>query len=213
MTGLDLIQGTDEWRQARVGSLGASCVADVVAKTKTGYGASRANRMAAMIIERLTGDEQDYYQNAAMLHGINTEPEARLAYEFMRGVEVAQVGLVKHPRIEGTHASPDGLIGDDGVLEIKCPQSAAHIEVLLTGRIPEKYATQMMWQLACTGRKWADFVSYSPRFPEEMRLFVKRLPRVDARIEELEKEVSLFLAELAGKVSELRQLYSMAEAA
>ena len=142
MTCLNLAQRSQEWHAARCGSLGASCLHEAVAKTKTGWSASRANRMAAIILERLTGQPQDTYQNAAMQHGIEMEPEARTVYEFHTDTEVQQVGLVLHPSIKGTHASPDGLIGDDGVLEIKCPQAPAHLATLLGEAIPLKYLIQ-----------------------------------------------------------------------
>ena len=213
MGSLELIQGTEEWRQARVGSLGASRIADAIARTKGGYGASRANLMAELVCERLTGQPAPTFISAAMQHGTETEPEARDSYVFYTGNQVEQVGLIRHRSIEQSHASPDGLIGDDGMLEIKCPQPAAHLETLLTQKIPEKYVTQMMWQLACSGRQWVDYVSYSPSFPENMRLFIKRLPRDDKRIAELESEVAAFLLEMAVKLSELNSLYGEKEAA
>jgi putative phage-type endonuclease len=206
-----LVQRTPEWVAARVGSLGASCVHDVVARTRTGISAARANRMAALVLERITGQLEETYQSAAMLHGIETEASARAAYEFMNDVMVTEVGLIRHPRIERSHASPDGLIGDDGVLELKCPQPAAHLEFLLTGKVPEKYVTQILWQLACSERPWADFASYSPAFPPEMRLATKRIERDDAKIAELEKAVVEFLAEVEAKVAGLRRLYDLPE--
>lgn len=209
----EIIQGSEEWRLARVGSLGASRVADAVAKTKSGYGASRSNLMAELICERMTGQPAPTFINAAMQHGTETEPEARDAYCFYTGNAVDQVGLIRHPKIEQSHASPDGLIGEDGMLEIKCPQPAAHLETLLSQKIPEKYVTQMMWQLACSGRQWVDYVSYSPSFPENMRLFIKRLPRDDKRIAELESEIAAFLLEMAVKLSELNSLYGEKAAA
>lgn len=213
MEAFELIQGTDEWRAARVGSLGASRLADAIARTKTGYGASRANLMAELICERLTGKPATTFISAAMQHGTETEPEARDAYSFYSGHTVEQVGLIRHPKIEQSHASPDGLIGDDGMLEIKCPQPAAHLETLTSQEVPTKYLTQMMWQLACSGRQWVDYVSYSPSFPEHMRLFVKRIPRDNKRIAELESEVASFLLEMAVKLSELNSLYGEKEAA
>ena len=200
MSSLELVQGTEEWRLARVGSLGASRIADAIARTKTGYGASRANLMAELICERLTGQPAPTFVSAAMQHGTETEPEARDAYCFYTSNQVEQVGLIRHPKIEQSHASPDGLIGDDGMLEIKCPQPAAHLETLTSKQIPAKYVTQMMWQLACSGRQWVDFVSYSPSFPENMRLFIKRVTRDEARIKELESEVAAFLLEMAVKL-------------
>ena len=201
----DLIQRSDEWVKARIGSLGASCLHEIVARTKSGYSTSRANRLAALVVERLTGRPQDTYQNAAMLHGIATEPEARAAYEFYNGVTVQEVGLVRHPTIAGTHASPDGLVGDDGLLEAKCPQPAAHLAMLMGQLIPDKYVTQMLWQMACTGRAWCDFVSYCPAFPENLRLVVQRLPREPRRIVELELEVRAFMTELDKAVAALTE--------
>jgi putative phage-type endonuclease len=207
MKALDLEQGSAAWHTARCGSLGASALHEAVARTKTGYSASRANRMAALVIEKLTGQPLETYQNAAMQHGIETEPEARIAYEFYANVDVAQVGLVLHPIIGGTHASPDGLVGEDGLLEIKCPQPAQHLSTLLGEAIPEKYMIQMLWQMRCCDRAWCDFVSYSPAFPESMRLHVKRVPRDDARIAELEADVTDFLNELRLTVHRLKAKY------
>lgn len=213
MSSLDLVQGSPEWLAARSGSLGASRLQDAIARTKTGYGASRANLMAELVCERLTGQSAPSFISAAMQHGTETEPEARAAYCFYSGNAVEEVGLIRHPKIEQSHASPDGLIGGDGMLEIKCPQPAAHLETLVSQEVPTKYLTQMMWQMACSGRKWVDYVSYSPSFPENMRLFVKRVTRDDKRISELETEVAAFLLEMAVKLSQLNSLYGLADAA
>jgi len=209
----EIIQGSDEWKALRLGKVTASRVADVVARTKTGYGAGRANYMAQLIAERLTGTVAEAYTNAAMIHGTETEPEARAAYEFYQGVTVQEVAFVPHPKIDQAGASPDGLIGADGLVEIKCPNTATHLETLLGQAVPAKYETQMQFQMACTGRKWCDFVSYDPRMPENMRLFIKRLPRDDKRIAELETEIAAFLLEMAVKLSELNSLYGEKEAA
>jgi len=182
-------------------------VADVVAKTKTGYSASRANYMAELIAERLSGEVAASFTNAAMQWGTEKEPEARMAYEFRTDAEVSQVGFVPHPSIEMTGASPDGLVGDVGLVEIKCPNTATHIDTLLGQSVPGKYIIQMQWQMACTGRAWCDFASYDPRLPEAMRLFVQRVPRDPAMIADLEREVVTFLGELDRKVSELRRIY------
>lgn len=202
----NLIQGSAEWRQARCGSLGASRVADALAKTKSGWGASRVNLMAELIAERLTGIPADNYTNAAMQWGTATEPDARAAYEFRHDIDVGLVGIVRHPVIAMTHASPDGLVGEDGLIEIKCPSTATHIETLLGASVPGKYLTQIQWQLACTRRAWCDFVSYDPRLPEEHRLFVQRVPRDDKQIAELEREVETFLAEVDHKLSRIAAL-------
>lgn len=208
----DIVQGSPEWHAIRVGRVTASRVADVTAKTKTGYSASRANYMAELIAERLTGEAAAGFTNAAMQWGTEKEPEARMAYEFRTDAEVVQVGFVPHPVIEMTGASPDGLVGDVGLVEIKCPNTATHIDTLLGQNVPSKYITQMQWQMACTGRAWCDFASYDPRLPEAMRLFVQRVPRDAALIAELEREVSAFLGELDRKVADLRRLYERAAA-
>jgi len=203
----EIIQGSEEWLAIRVGKVTASRVADVIARTKTGWGASRVNYMAELIAERLTGEPAEKFTNAAMKWGTENEPDARIAYEFRTDSEVVQVGFIPHPTISMTGASPDGLVGDDGLVEIKCPNTATHIDTLISQTVPGKYVTQMLWQMACTGRQWCDFVSFDPRMPEHMRLFVKRVPRDDARIAELERDVADFLAELDGKVAELTALY------
>jgi len=209
----EIIQGSDEWKALRLGKVTASRVADVVAKTKSGYSASRANYMAQLIAERLTGVSAESYTNAAMQHGVDTEPEARAAYEFYQGATVDLVAFVSHPKIDQAGASPDGLIGGDGLVEIKCPNTATHLETLLGQAAPAKYETQMQFQMACTGRSYCDFVSYDPRMPENMRLFIKRVFRDDKRIKELEDEVAGFLLEMAVKFSELNSLYGEKEAA
>lgn len=203
-------QGSPEWFAARVGKLTASRMADAMAKIKTGYGASRANLMAEIVVERLTGQKADGFTNAAMQHGIDTEPHARAAYEFHTDNTVALMGFVDHPRIAMFGASPDGLIGGDGLLEIKCPGSAAHIDVLLRGAIPGKYQIQMATQLSCTGREWCDFVSFDPRLPEAMRLFVKRFYREENQIAEIEREAETFLAEVDDTIKRLRNQYAEA---
>lgn len=202
----NLEQGTEAWLQARVGKVTASRVADVVAKTKTGWGASRANYMAELIAERLTGQPAEKFTNAAMIWGSETEPQARAAYEFFQDETVVQVGLVPHPTIKDSAASPDGYVGEDGLVEIKCPNTATHIDTLLGGSVPSKYETQMQWQMACTGRKWCDFVSYDPRLPANLCLFVGRVNRDDARIAELETLVREFLGEIDAKVAALSAL-------
>ena len=208
-----IIQGSDEWKALRLGKVTASRVADVVAKTKSGYSAGRANYAAQLIAERLTGTVAEAYTNAAMQHGTETEPEARAAYEFYQGVTVEEVAFVPHPKIDRAGCSPDGLVGGDGLVEIKCPNTATHLETLLGQAVPGKYETQMQFQMACTGRSYCDFVSYDPRMPENMRLFIKRVPRDDARIKELESEIAGFLLELAVKLSQLNSLYGEKEAA
>lgn len=200
-------QGTPEWHAARRGKVTASRVADVIAKTKSGPSASRGNYMAELLCERLTGESAPCFMNDAMRWGTEKEPEARAAYCFHHDAEVEQIAFVDHPTIDNAGASPDGLIGEDGLLEIKCPLTATHLDTLASGKPAQKYITQMQWQMACTGRQWCDFVSYDPRLPEAMRLFVVRIPRDPAFIAELETEVSAFLSELDVKVEDLTARY------
>jgi putative phage-type endonuclease len=200
-------QRTDDWFAARLGKVTASRVADVVAKTKSGYGASRANYMAELVCERLTGARGEFYQNAAMVWGTEQEPVARAAYEAATGTLVVETGFVPHPTITMSGASPDGLVNDLGLVELKAPNSATHIDTLLSGVVPAKYITQMQWQMACTGRQWCDFVSFDPRLPENMQLFIHRVARDGAAISTMESEVKLFLAELDEKVAQLRAKY------
>lgn len=197
-------QGSPEWHAQRLGKVTASRVADVLAKGKSGPSASRANYAAQLVSERLTGVAAETYKNAAMEWGNEKEAEARALYEFMTEAVIVEVGFVDHPRIAMTGASPDGLVGDEGLIEIKCPNTATHIDTLISGVIPTKYQIQMNWQLACTGRAWCDFVSYDPRLPSDMRKFVKRFPRDEIRIAETEREVRAFLAEVDATIDALR---------
>jgi len=199
-------QGTEEWFTIRIGKVTASRVADVIAKTKTGYSATRDNYMAQLVCERLTGQKGESFTNAAMQHGTDTEPLARAAYEALQDVLVDEVGFVPHPSIIMAGASPDGLVGDDGLLEIKCPNTATHIETLLSQSVPGKYNTQMQFQMACTGRQWCDFVSFDNRLPEELQLFVKRVPRDEVFIRLIEAEIVQFLAELDDKINKLMKV-------
>ena len=201
-------QRSSEWFAARAGKVTASRVADVVARTKSGYSASRDNYKAQLVCERLTGTVEPSYTNAAMQWGTDNEPAARDCYCFISGHDVAEIGFAEHPSIAWSGCSPDGLIGDVGLVEIKCPNTATHIDTLLKGDVPEKYLKQIGWQLACyPQRAWCDFVSYDPRLPEQMQLFVKRVHRDDALIAELETEVAKFLTEVADTVAQLRERY------
>ena len=199
-------QGSEEWFTIRIGKVTASRVADVIAKTKTGYSATRDNYMAQLICERLTGLKGESFTNAAMQHGTDTEPLARAAYEALQDVLVDEVGFVPHSTIEMAGASPDGLVGDDGLLEIKCPNTATHIETLLSQGVPGKYNTQMQFQMACTGRQWCDFVSFDNRLPEMFQLFVTRVQRDEVFIRLIEAEIVQFIAELDDKINKLMKV-------
>ena len=199
-------QRTDEWFQARLGKVTASKVSDVMAKTKSGYAASRENYMAQLVVERMTNKQAESFTNAAMEWGTQQEPFARAAYEIKTGVVVEEVGFIDHPRLPNAGASPDGLVGEEGMVEIKCPNTATHIETLLSKEVPWKYYAQMQWQMACTGRLWCDYVSYDPRMPENTQLFIQSVYRDADNIELMEKEVVKFLIELGEKVEELKRI-------
>lgn len=200
-------QRSPEWFAARIGKVTASRIADVCARTKTGWGASRKNYLAELVAERLTGEKAEGFTNAAMQWGTDMEPRARLAYELYRNATVVETGFVPHPSIADTGASPDGLVERDGLVEIKAPNTATHLETLLGAPLPEKYFLQIQWQLACTGREWCDFVSFDPRMPETMSLFVDRVKRDDVAIASIEKDVFAFLHELRDTVDRLRSRY------
>lgn len=189
-------QRSEEWFASRLGKVTASRVADVMTKTKTGYGASRKNYMAELLCQRLTGKSEDHYTNAAMQRGTDLEPVARFAYEMKTGLLVDEVGLIDHPSIEMFAASPDGLIQSTGMIEIKCPNTATHIEFLQSGVPDSRYQWQMLCQMACAEREWCDFVSYDDRLPENLSMKIVRFNRDDKRILEMETEVKLFLKEL-----------------
>lgn len=197
-------QGTEEWFTARLGKATASRIVDILAKTKTGESAARANYRAELVAERLTGKQQESFTTKQMQWGTDSEPLARAAYEAETGNLVTETGLVDHPSIDMAGASPDGLVGADGQIECKCPNTKTHIETLLANAVPSQYMSQIQWQLACTGRAWCDFVSFDPRMPIEQQLFIKRVPRDDAYITEtLEPEVARFLAEVAKTTEQL----------
>jgi len=211
-----LQQGTDEWRQARCGSIGASDAPAVVRRTKSGYSADRESLMANKVLERITGTPVDIFKTAAMLQGTAREPDARMLYSMVRGVEVEEVGLITHPRITGTHASPDGFVlvpggtAIAGLIEIKCPLPAKHLDTLINETISSDHITQMMWQMACTAHAWCDYVSFNPDFPPHMQLWIKRVARDSALIAELEREITQFIRELEAKVDKLTRRYAIA---
>jgi putative phage-type endonuclease len=201
---LDALQGAPEWRAARCGKITASGVGDVMAKGRGGApSASRANYIARLVVERLTGEPAETYSSAAMERGVEVESEAREAYAFHSGVEVVQSGFVPHPTIAWAGASPDGLVGMDGLVEIKCPNMSTHLDTLRGGAVPRCYVLQMQWQMACTRRVWCDYVSYDPRFPLHLRLYVRRVARDDGLIAEITGAVEPALAEVDAAVNEL----------
>lgn len=203
-----MTQGTEAWFERRIGKLTASRMADVLATTKSGPSASRKNYLAQLVAERLTGTRQESFTNAAIEWGVENEPLARAEYEILTDYSVEQVSFVDHPDIEWCGASPDGLVLDSGLVEIKCPNTATHIEYLLAGKPPAKYVPQMLLQLACTGRKWCDFVSYDPRMPDEHRLFVVRFEPKRDEILAVEQAAIEFLAEVEQVIQKLNNRFN-----
>lgn len=200
-----LEQHTPEWIQMRVGCVTASRMADVMAKLKKkdAEAQTRADYRADIVCETLTGRAADHYVSPAMQWGIDNEIFARNAYE----VEIAPtelVGFALHDTVKKMGASPDGLVGDDGLVQFKCPTTATHLDYIIAGVVPAEYHWQMLCEMACTGRSWCDFVSYDPRLPKKLQLFVRRFERDDARIAAMEAEVEKFLAEVDEQIAKLK---------
>lgn len=193
-------QGTEEWHQLRLGKVTASRVADILAKTKSGASASRGNYLIELALQRVTKTIEESYSNSAMEWGVATEPQARVAYEVSTGNFVDQIAFVNHPTIEGFGCSPDGLVGE-GLIEIKCPNSATHWSYIKANEPPQKYIIQMQAQMAVTGTKWCDFVSFDPRMPERSQLLIIRVNRDEEFIAEMEKEIKQFLSEVEAEVN------------
>ena len=204
-------QRTEEWFQQRLGKVTASRISDVIAKTKTGVSTSRQNYLIQLVSERLTGKKGDSYVNQAMLDGIERESAARALYMLNRDVSVTEVGFFDHPIIKNSGASPDGAVNAEkegkyaGLIEIKCPIETTHTNTLMSKSVPSKYVPQMQWQLACTGARWVDFVSFNPNFPAELQIFVARVDRDDSYIAELEAEVIKFLDEVDQTILKLKE--------
>lgn len=194
-------QQTEEWYQARLGKVTASKVASVLARRDS---ATRADYLTDLVLERLTGKQQEFYTNEAMQWGTDTEPQARMAYEAQTGDLVDELGFIDHPTIANFGCSPDGVIREDGLIEIKCPNSKTHLSTLLSGKAPSKYIPQMQTQMAVMNRQWCDFVSFDPRLPEDLQLFIVRVDRDNDYIAKLEEEVSIFLKEVDETVTKLK---------
>jgi putative phage-type endonuclease len=195
-------QGSQEWLALRAGKVTASKVSDVMsAITTAGY----RNYLADLVVERLTGNKTESFTNAAMQWGVDQEPLARAEYEVKTGNFVDQIAFVEHPTIVNFGCSPDGLVGDDGLIEIKCPNTATHIDYVMQDKVPTKYIPQIQCQLAVTGRKWCDFVSFDPRLPDGLQILIVRLERDDEYIEKLEARVIKFLDEVNSAVTGLKE--------
>jgi putative phage-type endonuclease len=198
-------QGSAEWLDARRGKITASRIADVLDRLKKGgEGAGRRNYRIDLIAERLSGRSEDHYVSPEMVWGTDCEPMARTAYEMERNVMAETIGFVLHPTMDFSGASPDSLIESDGVLEIKCPKTTTHIKWMLAGVVPEEHQAQCLWVMACTERKWCDFISYDPRLPDGLKTFIVRMQRDDAQIAAIENEVVVFDSEVDVVCSDLR---------
>lgn len=199
-------QGSPEWHQARAGLATASCFADILATIKSGEAAARRNYRAKLVVERLTGKVvESGFKSAAMQQGTEREPLARSAYEIATGNMVQEVGFM----VDDMHqagCSPDGLIGDDGLLEIKCPELAAHLDYLRIKSEPPAYTAQIQGQLWISGRQWCDFVSFNPDYPEHLQLIVRRIHRNEAQITSLQLAVAMFMQEVREEVESVQRL-------
>lgn len=201
---IDCVQGTPEWRAARAGKITASHAAYIMASISKGEAASRRNYRARLVCEILTGEpvEEDF-QSGPMLWGVEHEPAARDLYAELTLQTVQQVGFVLHPTIDRIGASPDGLVGNKGCIEIKCPNTATHLETLMRGTVPSEYRYQMWTVMLCCEREWCDFVSYDPRLPPEYQLIIYRFHRDDKEIILMEASAKQFLAELDATLAQL----------
>lgn len=206
-------QGDEEWLQARVGKITASRMGDMMAKTKSGWGASREGYAAELISERINGKPFQGYVSGAMVAGTLNEPDARAEYEFERNVKVVEVGFIPHPTIVMAGASPDGFVGDDGLIEIKCMEPKGHVAVLRTKKISDSHIKQMQFQMACTGRMWCDYCAYNPNYDPPYRTWISRVYRDEDMIRTLEDHTRLFLQELDQALAELRAEYERERAA
>lgn len=211
---IECLQGSPEWHAARCGRVTASRVADIMRTTKSGVSASRNTYLGELVAERLSGVVAEGFKSKAMEWGNETEEKARDFYAFMRNIEPVAVGLVIHPTIEMAAASPDRLIGDDGLLEVKCPNSATHIATLRGAPIDPDYIKQMQWQMACTERDWCDWVSFDPRLPPDMQMVVRRVKRDPVLIADMQRAVTTFLQEVDEAIADLvKRFRTVAEAA
>ena len=199
-------QGSEAWKLLKVGKVSASRMADLLAKTKSGASASRAKYMAQLLCERMTGQPTEFFTTAAMQRGTEIEPIARAAYEAENLTSVEQVAWVEHPTIPMAGCSPDGFVGEHGLIEIKCKEIHNHLDSILNDRIDPDHQAQMMWQMCVTGRQWCDYVCFDDRAPEGLQLFVKRLHRDEEKIKQMEDEVRTFLKDLESMIQKLNEI-------
>lgn len=198
----ELIQGSPEWFAARCGVATASKFSDILAK---GKGITRTNYLKTLVGERITGSKEESYSSPAMARGTELEPEARAAYMFETGREVRNGGFVMHPTLKAG-ASPDGLVGECGGIEIKCPVRSTYLEYLGQKAEPSAYTAQIQGQMWICGLEWVDFVAYHPDFPPNLQLIVRRIHRNEEYIANLESEVIRFLDEVELEVQNILKL-------
>jgi hypothetical protein len=202
---MDEIQGSDDWFSARLGKVTASRLIDVLTNGKgNAESLTRAKYKMDLACEILSNTKAESFINDAMARGTELEPIARMFYEVQFNVQVKEVGFINHPTIAMSGASPDGLVGEDGLIEIKCPNKNTHGTTILTGDIPAKYISQMQWQMSSTGRAWCDYVSFCPEMIDGLQLFVKRVPRDNEYISKAEVAVVEFLKEVDDIVNQIR---------
>jgi putative phage-type endonuclease len=195
-------ENREEWLKQRLGLVTGSAISNVLMdSSKAGY----RNYMAQLVCERLTGEPTETYISPAMQHGIDTEDEARAAYMARNAVIVEEVGFIRHPKLEAG-CSPDGIVGQDGLIEIKCVQPATALDLLESKKVPADHYNQIQWQLAVTGRDWCDYVVYQPKLPERLRLNVMRVVRNQSDILNMTVKVEQFLEELNRKVKKLKEM-------
>ena len=202
---MDEIQGSEEWHSARLGKVTASKLIDVLTKGKgEAESLTRAKYRMDLACEMLSSTRAESFTNDAMARGTELEPIARMFYEVKFNLAVKEVGFINHPTVPMSGASPDGLVGDDGLIEIKCPNKNTHGNTILTGDIPAKYMSQMQWQMACTGRQWCDYVSFCPEMLFDLQMYVKRVPRDDEFIAKAEVAVVKFLEEVLEIITQIK---------
>lgn len=194
---INIEQGSDEWKQARLGHVTASNMADVMSKGKgTAEAVGRYKYKVKLVAERLTQTAGESFTNAAMEWGIEQEQFACIEYEASQNVFLERTGFWLHPTIKWLGVSPDRLVGDEGLIEVKCPNTTTHLGYLFENRVPPDYYKQIQCQLWVTGRKWCDFVSYDPRLPKRNQLLIVRTERDESLIKEMEAETVQFLSEV-----------------
>lgn len=208
MTDPEVKQGSDEWHQMRLGKVTASRIQDVMATIASGKpAATRAKYMAELVAERMTGKPYQGFRSRSMDRGNEVEDQARATYEMLTGNRVHEVSFVPHPVIPMAGASPDGLIGCEGGLELKCPDTHTHLATLTGATIERGYRFQMDFGMACTGAEWWDFVSFDPRLPDHLAIYRKRFVRDELRIVAIEREIRKFLAETDQLIETLNQQF------